>query len=327
MNKNFPYFIKNFKVPQKLKHHIHKFLNEEEILILNYLSGKEKKLLSITSEFPLLDLSIIKSLFEKGYLIKQIKESEEYYKSNSFDQILKRFVNHDTKFQELHFKEKKLFQDYISRMYLERMKASKKPIYRVVPIEKTLADKRQLIPYHKAAHFLQESNALALVDCICRTTFNVCNKPKDVCLALGEQAEFFIERGIGEKIDNQRGLEILDVAEESGLVHSINNIEDPNFLCNCCECCCVFVQGLKKHGIYTSIGKSGFVALLDLEQCNHCGICIEKCIFDAVKYEKEEIAFMSDRCFGCGLCAYNCPQVAIKLILNEDDIQNQRKNS
>lgn len=44
------------------------------------------------------------------------------------------------------------------------------------------------------------------------------------------------------KIDNPRGIEILDIAEENGLVHSINNREDPNFLCNCCECCCVFVS-------------------------------------------------------------------------------------
>jgi ferredoxin len=327
MNKDFLIFAKKFKVPQKLNNHLHKILNEEEIVILNYLSDKEEMFSNIASKFPFLELSLIESLFKKGCLIRQIKESVKYYKSNSFDQILKRFVNHNPKYQELHYKDKKLFQESISRMYLERMETSKKPVYRVVPIEKTLADKRQLIPYHQATHFLQAASALALVDCICRTTFNKCNKPREVCLALGEQAEFFIDRGIGKEIDNQRGLEILNITEKNGLVHSINNIENPNFLCNCCECCCVFVQGLKKQGIFTSIGKSGFFAFLDLELCNQCGICVEKCIFEAITYEKEEIEFISDRCFGCGLCAYNCPQVAIKLILKDEEIKNQREIS
>jgi len=322
MNKNFLIFIKKFKVPEKLRNHIHKILNEEEIIILNYLSDKEEKVSGITSKFPFLEFSLIESLYRKGYLIKQLKESREYYKSDSFDQILKRFVNHNPKYRELHSKEKRLFQEHISGMYLERMKASKKPVYRVVPIEKTLQDKRQLIPYHQATHCLQEASSVALIDCICRTTFNKCDKPWKVCLALGEQAKFFIDRGIGEEIDNRRGLEVLDIAEKNGLVHSINNIEDPNFLCNCCECCCVFVQALKKRGIFTSIGKSGFVALLDLQLCNQCGICVEKCIFEVISYEKEDIKFEEDKCFGCGLCAYNCPQEAIKLILKEEEIRN-----
>ena len=322
MNKNIQNFIKKFKVPEDLRNHIHKILNEEEIIILNTLSAKEEKFSGLASKFPFLEFSLIESLYKKGYLIRQIKGSVEYYKSDSLDQILKRFVNHSPKYSELNYKEKRVFQEYISRMYLEKMEASEKPLYRVVPIEKTLEDKRQLIPYHQAFYYLQNAYALALFDCICRTTFNKCNKPRKVCLALGEQAGFFIDRGIGEEIDNQRGLEILDIAEQNDLVHSINNIEHPNFLCNCCECCCVFVQGLKKHGIFTSIGKSGFAASLNLELCNQCGICVEKCIFEAISYEKENIRVKMDKCFGCGLCAYNCSQEAIKLILTEKEIKN-----
>jgi ferredoxin len=322
MNKNIQIFIKKFKVPEKLRNHIHKILNEEEIIIVNTLSDREAKFSDISSEFPFLESSLIESLYKKGYLIRQIKESVEYYTSDSFDQIIKRFVNHSPKYQKLHYEEKRVFQEYISRMFLEKMEASENPLYRVVPIEKTLEDKRQLIPYHQAFYYLQNAHPLALFDCICRTTFNKCDKPRKVCLALGEQAEFFIDRGIGEEIDNQRGLEILDKAEQNDLVHSINNIEHPNFLCNCCECCCVYVQGLKKHGIFTSIGKSGFAASLDLERCNQCGICVDKCIFEAIFYEDEDIRVQTDKCFGCGLCAYNCSQEAIKLILPEKEIKD-----
>ncbi|NIM59640.1 MAG: hypothetical protein GTO16_11970 [Candidatus Aminicenantes bacterium] len=315
---HFLVFIEKFNVPENLKIYIPKILNEEEVKILNFLIDKEEKISDIISKFPSTGTLLIKSLYQRGYLIRQLRRGENYYKSNTLDQILKRFVNHSQKFKDLTDKEKIHFQEFITGMYLKKMRASKKPVYRVVPIEETIQDKRQLIPYHKAIYYIQKSSALALIDCICRTTFMRCNKAREVCIALGEQAEFFVERGIGKMIDIQEGQRILDLAEESGLVHSINNKKNPNFLCNCCECCCVFVEALKKRGIITSIGKSGFIALLDLELCNQCGICLEKCIFGAISHEKEILQFDADRCFGCGLCAYNCPLSAIKLVLNEN---------
>ncbi len=319
MNEKYLIFIEKFKVPEKIRTHIQKILSEDEILVLNYLADREEKISNITSKFPQLKPSLIESLYKKGYLTRNLKKGQNYYKSNTFDQILKRFVNHNPKYKELSDEERIGFQECISGIYLKRMRASKKPLYRVVPIGETIQDKRQLIPYYQAIHYLQEASALALIDCICRTTFNRCNKPRNVCLALGEQAEFFIDRGLGKEIDIRRGQEILDIAEENGLVHSINNIENPNFLCNCCECCCVFVQALKKLGIFASIGRSGFFALLDEELCNQCGICVEKCIFDAISDENESIKFDEDKCFGCGLCAYSCPEEAIKLILKESE--------
>jgi len=319
MKENISIFIEKFKVPEKLKNHIHRILNEEETAMLNYLADKEEKDSDIISAFPSSSISLIESLYMRGYLIKELKGGESYYKSNTFDQIVKRFVNHNPDFQELSDEEKAQFQECIADSYLERMRAIEKPVYRVIPIEETIPDKRQLIPYHRAIYYLKKASALSVIDCICRTTFNRCDKPRRVCLALGEQANFFTDRGIGEDISVQRGLEILDLAQENDLVHSINNIEEPNFLCNCCECCCVFVQGLKKYGIFTSIGKSGFIALRDSQLCDQCEICVDKCIFEAVYHDKGDIKFDRDKCFGCGLCAYNCSQTAVKLIFDESE--------
>lgn len=325
MNDNLKTFTKKFKVPEKLRKYVDKIFNEEEVIILNYLSDKEERISSITARFPGVKSSTVESLFKRGYLLRYIKELEKYYKSNTFDQILKRFVNHDQRYSELDDKEKVLFQDYIAKLFLDRMKTSYKPVYRVIPIGQVIQDKRELIPRCQAVYYLQKASALSVIDCICRATFNRCGKPRRVCLVLGEQAKFFIERGIGDEIDTQRGLEILRTSEENGLVHSIDNRKDPNFLCNCCECCCVFVQGLKKHGIYTSIGKSGFVASLDSENCDQCGICIEKCIFGAISWENEHIRIDQGRCFGCGLCSFNCCQQAIKLISDKDKLKKEQR--
>ena len=322
MNQNHSIFIEKLKVPDKLKSQVHKIFSEEEIILLSYLADKEDKASNIFSKFPHLAPSLLKSLYEKGYLTRKSKKKEEYYKSSPLEQILKRFINYNPQYEELADTDKAVFQECITDLSLKEMKESQEPVYRIIPIEITIQDKRQLIPYYRAKSYIQKSSHLALVNCLCRSTFRKCNKPIEVCLALNDKAEFFISQGIGERISVQDGLEILDISEKNGLVHSINNVENPDYLCNCCECCCVFIQALKKLGIYTSMGKSGFIARLKTEKCNLCGLCVDKCIFGAIIHENENIMINQDECFGCGLCAYHCPQSAIQLILNKNNKQS-----
>ncbi|MHA2377917.1 MAG: nucleotide-binding protein [Candidatus Thorarchaeota archaeon] len=51
------------------------------------------------------------------------------------------------------------------------------------------------------------------------------------------------------------------------------------------------------------------VASIDLEKCTECGLCTDKCRFDAARPpEIDQIL-----CEGCGVCAYVCPEEAIEM--------------
>ncbi|MHC1582131.1 MAG: ATP-binding protein [Candidatus Syntropharchaeia archaeon] len=51
------------------------------------------------------------------------------------------------------------------------------------------------------------------------------------------------------------------------------------------------------------------VAVIDREKCIECGICEEKCRFDAIHgYEIDAIL-----CEGCGVCVVSCPEEAIRM--------------
>ena len=61
--------------------------------------------------------------------------------------------------------------------------------------------------------------------------------------------------------------------------------------------------------------KDGAKAVVDLDNCNGCGICFEDCPFDAItlqartdgaRYE-HEVAVNPDLCGACGICAGSCP--------------------
>lgn len=55
---------------------------------------------------------------------------------------------------------------------------------------------------------------------------------------------------------------------------------------------------------------SGNIAIIDEEKCNNCGICKEKCKFDAVEFSKSHV-INPVNCEGCGVCVHFCPQNAI----------------
>jgi len=52
---------------------------------------------------------------------------------------------------------------------------------------------------------------------------------------------------------------------------------------------------------------------IDLKKCNNCGLCAEKCNFEALKMVKEKPKVNQFLCEGCGACEVVCPQKAITL--------------
>jgi MinD superfamily P-loop ATPase len=53
------------------------------------------------------------------------------------------------------------------------------------------------------------------------------------------------------------------------------------------------------------------IAVIDKTKCDNCGLCREKCRFDAIT---EEIKVDPTACEGCSICAAICPEDAITLV-------------
>ena len=46
--------------------------------------------------------------------------------------------------------------------------------------------------------------------------------------------------------------------------------------------------------------------------CTHCGRCAEVCAFHAIAVFGSKVLVFPQLCHGCGSCAYNCPESAIR---------------
>ena len=59
---------------------------------------------------------------------------------------------------------------------------------------------------------------------------------------------------------------------------------------------------------------SGKEAIINRELCKNCGLCQEKCRFDAIQSLSNYKKVDPFACEGCGLCAHICPHNAIKMV-------------
>lgn len=67
------------------------------------------------------------------------------------------------------------------------------------------------------------------------------------------------------------------------------------------------------------------IAVIDEELCDNCGVCIEKCLFDALYSDGKKVSVSTFSCEGCGVCSYVCPRNAVTLKDDESGIMSLYK--
>jgi len=160
----------------------------------------------------------------------------------------------------------------------------------VIPVETAIPAETTTASYEQLSHWLKKYDNIAVGSCSCRVTRRLMGEgcghlEKDMCIALGDVAEFAVSTGRARKITYEECLEILKKAEDNGLVHQITNVDGPDKIfgiCNCCRCSCF---GLRTSQFFNTpnMSRSNFVAKIDDEKCVACGQCVEYCPANAVK--------------------------------------------
>ena len=193
----------------------------------------------------------------------------------------------------------------------------KAPQIRTVPVGESIDAQLAVMDYERAESLVRAQHKFSVAPCVCRQekqlTGDGCDKPLEVCMGFGDGAEFYIRNGWGRVINLAEALAVLKQAEEAGLVLQPSNSKDAAFICACCGCCCGVLTNVKRHPKPASIMSSAFVAVLDGDLCDGCGICGTRCQMEAIAVDNGYAALDLDRCIGCGLCVTTCPSEALSL--------------
>ena len=195
---------------------------------------------------------------------------------------------------------------------------------KVIPLSVNFDVETKFLPSQEILALLSRSKVTGISNCYCRETQRKnsntpnCDHPIKTCIHIGFGKSL---RDIPYKSENlvkvSKG-EIQQLLEESdrrGLVHQIIYFPNPLFyyvVCNCCPCCCVVMNKFLKVGSPQMI-KSEFIAYTNINKCNDCGACVQRCNFGARKIIDSKLFFLKEYCFGCGICVSECPEGALTL--------------
>ena len=199
------------------------------------------------------------------------------------------------------------------------------PLSRVITVNRTIDAGNVVQTYDQVATYIDKYDSIAVGTCYCRHAAalreeDVHGMPMDVCMWFGTMAEYAIERLGAKQMGKEEAMQVLDNAEEAGLVHmSRNTTEDINFICNCDRWHCEAIKGVLKQSKPALFFNSGFQPLFDPELCTACETCIERCPPEALTMGDNDVPEVNlDRCFGCAVCATGCPTEAIAMEAKSD---------
>jgi NAD-dependent dihydropyrimidine dehydrogenase PreA subunit len=179
--------------------------------------------------------------------------------------------------------------------------------------------KSEVLSFYEAAEYIKKAGKGSLTKCYCRHEAwhlgKNCSAPiDDICMTLGDASDFVVEQGFARRASVHELLDALKKAEDFGLVHIGDNVLDQTtFICNCCGCCCGFLQGITDQHLKHAVTTTQFIAGPERDECNGCGECENRCQIHAIRMEGDYPVVDEEYCLGCGVCARFCPSDAIKM--------------
>jgi NAD-dependent dihydropyrimidine dehydrogenase PreA subunit/DNA-binding Lrp family transcriptional regulator len=208
------------------------------------------------------------------------------------------------------------FDEYLPTLFNPEI-WQKAPQLRTIPVGAAFDSPIEVLAYERAEELVQAQDKFAVAPCICRREKRLagdgCDKPLETCLTFGTAAEFYERNGLGRAISKEEALDILKQAETAGLVLSPSNAKEVLNICACCGCCCGVLRSVKRYPKPANLVSTPFVAEVNLETCQGCGTCSERCQMEAVRLDDGKVVLDVDRCIGCGLCVNTCPTNSLSL--------------
>lgn len=210
----------------------------------------------------------------------------------------------------------RLFEDYYRQAFGQAL-AMQPPVHRVIPVREAVRVDVEVQPFESAADIVTDAQAWGVLDCICRQQKALigqpCDHPVDVCMALSQTPGAFDRSPAIRALSHEEAMATLRRAAEAGLVHSVsNNQQGLWYICNCCACSCGILRGMADLGMANVVVRSAFVNRVDEALCTGCGLCVERCQFDALSLEGVS-RVKESRCVGCGVCVLACPEGVLSL--------------
>lgn len=161
----------------------------------------------------------------------------------------------------------------------------------VIPVEQAITATQQSVSVEHISYWLKKyENKYAVGACSCRRQQRVRGEGTgeiegELCIGVGDMADYLVETGKGRYIDLNEVLEILQRAEDNGFVHQITNIDGEDKIFAICNCAPGVCNALRTSQLFNTpnLSRSAYRASVESDKCVACGRCVEFCPTGAAK--------------------------------------------
>ena len=161
----------------------------------------------------------------------------------------------------------------------------------VIPVEQAILATQQSVSVEHISYWLKKyENNYAVGACSCRRQQRVRGEGTgeiegELCIGVGDMADYLVETGKGRYIDLNEVLEILQRAEDNGFVHQITNIDGEDKIFAICNCAPGVCNALRTSQLFNTpnLSRSAYRASVESDKCVACGRCVEFCPTGAAK--------------------------------------------
>ncbi len=188
------------------------------------------------------------------------------------------------------------FFEQMSRLPLEKVTPMVPPGgagigMHVIPVEKAIPTDQKSASVEHISHWLNKyKDKYAVGACSCRRQQRIRGEgtgdiEADLCIGVGDMADYLVETGKGRYIDIDEVMEILQRSEDNGYVHQITNIDGEEKIFAICNCAPGVCNALRTSQLFNTpnMSRSAYIASVDKQNCVACGRCVEFCPSGAAK--------------------------------------------
>lgn len=225
--------------------------------------------------------------------------------------------------------------------YTEAEKKALTKTDRIIPKWNSIKNLPGVMHCENAKEIIYEnfkSNTIAILRCVCKSYRNLerygkanledgggcetgiketCNQ-NGHCFFLGQRGVYMGEM-FGYKPSSLEEIDkLFEETEDTSVIYRDKNMPQVGTFCTCCMDCCVLLHGTFKNGIDT-VSPSRFRPVVKKNKCVGCGLCKQRCMFDAISYDADGNCVIDEnKCKGCGNCVIKCPSKALKMKIVHD---------
>lgn len=320
--------ISNGKISEAFREFIKLLFTPGEAEIAQYLTVRPKSVKEISKKLGR-GQEETKKILEKMTEDGIIQDIAGFSYFIAMAHLLNMGFKYSKTFERLGKKGAELYQRFfIEEKFYKRYESSDAgtPITRIVPINQSI-DHQSRISNAEEIHGIIENciGPVVITDCPCRSRTDILEirecKDKypiqESCFQVGLFGKYFLQRGEGRELSRGDAHKLINKLAQLGLVFTTENTESQmhQVICCCCACCCAMLRGMTRFEDKNEActAKSNYISKVNHELCKGCGLCAERCPFQAIKIENDKSFVEEKKCYGCGVCAVTCPTEAIKL--------------